>query len=377
MSSAINKPDVTPNDQRHMRVALALARRGLGNVWPNPAVGCVIVDASGRVAGRGWTQPGGRPHAETEALRQSGDRAVGGTAYVTLEPCSHHGQTPPCAEALIGARLKRIVVACIDPDPRVSGNGIRMLEAAGLSVTTGVCRDEAHDLNEGFFHRILDQRPMVTLKFATTLDGRIATHRGDSRWITGPQSRQLAHVLRATHDGILVGVGTANADNPELTCRLPGLGYRSPVRIVLDGRLRLSLTAKLVSDARRVPTWVIALPGAAIDRRRAYIECGVEIIEVEANQADQPSIKKAMAELASHGITRLLVEGGSWIAAAMLRADVVDRIVWFRAPSMIGGDGIPAVQGFGVDRIADLARFVRVGLQEAGDDVVEMYRRTD
>lgn len=360
-----------------MRAALALARRGLGNVWPNPAVGCVIVDQAGRVAGRGWTQPGGRPHAETEALRQSAGRSVGGTAYVTLEPCSHHGQTPPCAEALIAARLKRVVVACSDPDPRVSGAGIGKLEAAGISVAQGLCQDEARELNVGFFHRILARRPMVTLKFATTLDGRIATHSGDSKWITGPSSRQLAHVLRATHDGILIGVGTAMADNPELTCRLPGLSHRSPVRIVLDGRLRLSLTAKLVADAKQVPTWLIALPGASAERRRAFLDCGVQIIEVEANQAGQPSIKQALAELAARGLTRLLVEGGSWIAAAMLRADVVDRMVWFRAPSMIGGDGIPAAQAFGVDRIADLARFTRCGLQDAGDDVVEFYRRKD
>lgn len=360
-----------------MRAALALARRGLGNVWPNPAVGCVIVDGDGRVAGRGWTQPGGRPHAETEALRRSAGRAVGGTAYVTLEPCSHHGQTPPCAEALIGARLKRVVVACDDPDPRVSGDGIRMLEAAGLTVATGVCQDEARELNAGFFHRILHNRPLVTLKFATTLDGRIATHRGESRWITGPRSRQLGHVLRATHDGIMIGVGTAIADNPELTCRLPGLDHLSPVRIVLDGRLRLPLTAKLVADARQVPTWLIGLAGAASERRQAYADCGVEIIEVEADHAGQPSLKQALAALAERGLTRLLVEGGSWIAAAVLKEGVVDRIVWLRAPSMIGGDGIPAAQGFGVDHIADLARFTRIGLQEAGDDVVEMYRRTD
>lgn len=360
-----------------MQAALALARRGLGTVWPNPAVGCVITDRDGRVAGRGWTQPGGRPHAETEALRQAGERAAGGTAYVTLEPCSHHGQTPPCADALIAAKLRRVVVACGDPDPRVSGNGIRMLEAAGLSVAVGLCQDEARELNAGFFHRILDGRPLVTLKFATTLDGRIATHRGDSRWITGPRARQLGHLLRANHDAIMIGVGTAATDNPELTCRLPGLEHRSPVRIVLDGRLRTPLTVKLVADAKRVPTWLVALAGAAPERRQAYIDSGVEVVEVEADAAGHPSMDKALAALAERGLTRVLVEGGSRVASAMLRADVVDRIVWFRAPSLIGGDGIPATQAFGVDRIADLVRFTRTGLQEAGDDLVELYQRKD
>ena len=361
-----------------MRSALALASRGLGTVWPNPAVGCVITDETGRVAGRGWTQPGGRPHAETEALRQSGSRAAGGTAYVTLEPCSHHGKTPPCADALIAAKLKCVVVACVDPDPRVSGAGIRRLQEAGIIVANGLYENEARELNAGFFRRVLDRRPLVTLKFATSLDGKIATHRGDSRWITGERSRQLAHVLRANHDAIMVGVGTAIADNPELTCRLPGLEHRSPVRIVLDGRLRLPLTAKLVAGAKQVPTWAVTLAEAASgERRRVFADCGVEIIEVEADAAGHPSMKQALAAFAERGLTRLLVEGGSHIAAAMLNAGVVDRIVWFRAPSMIGGDGIPAVQGFGVDRIADLARFTRVSLQDAGDDVVEMYRRTD
>ncbi len=368
---------IDATDQRHMRTALELARRGLGVVWPNPAVGCVLTDPGGRVVGRGWTQPGGRPHAETEALRRAGARAAGGTAYVTLEPCSHHGQTPPCAQALIRAGVSRVVVGCTDPDPRVSGKGIKMLEEAGIAVAAGVFQDEARELNAGFFHRILDNRPLVTLKIATTLDGRIATHRGESRWITGPRSRQLGHALRADHDAIMVGVGTAAADNPELTCRLPGLEGRSPVRIVLDGRLRLPLTTKLVADATRVPTWLIAIAGAPSERRQAYLDSGVEIIEVDADSAGHPDMMKAMSALAARGLTRLLVEGGSRVIAALLRHDLVDRIVWFRAPSLIGGDGVPATQAFGVDRIADMARFTRTGVHEAGDDLVEMYRRSD
>lgn len=365
------------SDQRHMRAALGLARRGLGVVWPNPSVGCVLTDRDGRVVGRGWTQQGGRPHAETEALRRAAGKAEGGTAYVTLEPCSHHGQTPPCADALIKAGIRRVVVACTDPDPRVSGNGLRMLEAAGLQVAVGLYEEDARALNAGFFHRIIDRRPMVTLKVATTLDGRIATHRGESQWITGPRAREIAHSLRADHDAIMVGLGTASADNPELTCRLPGLEDRSPVRIVLDGRMRLPLTLKLVATARKVPTWLIALEGTAPERRQAFIDCGVELIEVNADPAGHPDLHEALAILAERGLTRLLVEGGSMVTAALLREGLVDQIVWFRAPAIIGGDGVPAAQAFGVDRIGDLRRFQRTAVFEAADDIVEMYRRKD
>ena len=203
---------VSQFDLAHMRAALALARRGLGNTWPNPAVGCVIVN-EGRVVGRGWTQRGGRPHAETEALARAGSAATGATAYVTLEPCSHHGKTPPCAEALIGARIARVVAAVEDPDPRVSGAGIARLRDAGVEVETGLCAEEAAELNAGFFCRVTHGRPLVTLKLATSLDGRIATANGESRWITGPAARERAHLLRATHDAVLVGTGTAFADD--------------------------------------------------------------------------------------------------------------------------------------------------------------------
>jgi diaminohydroxyphosphoribosylaminopyrimidine deaminase / 5-amino-6-(5-phosphoribosylamino)uracil reductase len=208
-----------------MRSAIALARRGLGTVAPNPAVGCVIVN-NGTVVGRGWTQPGGRPHGETEALRRAGDAASGATAYVSLEPCNHWGKTPPCTEALLEARIGRVVVACEDPDPRVSGSGIRRLREAGVQVDIGLCADEATELNEGFFHRIRDGRPLVTLKLATSLDGRIALRTGESQWITGPTARSWGHGLRARYDAIMVGLNTALADDPELTCRLPGLSGR-------------------------------------------------------------------------------------------------------------------------------------------------------
>ena len=244
-------------DRRHMMVALTLARRSLGNVWPNPAVGCVIVGADRSVVGRGWTKPGGRPHAETEALKQAGSWAKGSTAYVTLEPCSHYGETPPCAEALIAADVARVVIAIDDPDARVSGRGIAMLKDAGIDVEIGVGAAAAKKINAGFLLHRREGRPLVTLKTASTLDARIATHGGQSQWITGEEARRRGHLLRKTHDAIVVGIGTALADDPELTCRLPGMEGDSPVRVVVDTHLRLPLKSKVVQSAKKVPTWVV------------------------------------------------------------------------------------------------------------------------
>src|SRR5512134_1017521 len=231
-------------DAHWMGVALTLARRGLGNTWPNPSVGCVLV-RDGRVVGRGWTQPGGRPHAETEALRRAGDLARGATAYVTLEPCSHHGRTPPCCNALIAAGVARVVCAMRDPDPRVDGRGFARLREAGIEVVEGLLEAEAQALNAGFARRIREGRPFVTLKLATTLDGRIATARGESRWITGPEARREAHALRARHDAILVGSGTAVSDDPDLSCRLPGAAPVKSLRVIADARLRTPPTAQV------------------------------------------------------------------------------------------------------------------------------------
>lgn len=240
----------------HMGAALALARRGLGRVWPNPAVGCVIVK-DGHVVGRGFTQSGGRPHAEPVALAMAGDAAQGADVYVSLEPCSHFGKTPPCADTLITAGVARVIAAAVDPDPRVSGRGLARLRDAGVDVVEGVRRDEAEALNAGFFSRVRTGRPLVTLKCATTLDGRIALSNGESKWITGPEARRRGHLLRCDHDAILIGSGTALADDPALTCRLPGLEGCSPVRVVMDGSLRLPVTSALVRSARQ---------GAPVDR---------------------------------------------------------------------------------------------------------------
>ncbi len=357
-----------------MRAALALARRGLGTVWPNPAVGCVIV-RDGRVVGRGWTQPGGRPHAETEALAMAGKAAGGATAYVTLEPCAHHGKTPPCAEALISAGIVRVVVAVQDPDPRVAGKGVEMLMRAGVKVTEGVFEAEAAEINAGFFMRVTSGRPLVTLKLASTLDGRIATHSGESRWITGPAARTVAHMLRAENDVIMVGSGTALNDDPDLTCRLAGLVECSPVRVVVDGRLRLPLTSRLVATANEIPTWVLTLEGCDQVRRDAFEDAGVDVVEVPAGADGAVDLEIALEALAESGVTRVLVEGGAHLAAALLRAGLVDRLIWFRAPRLMGGDGLAAAVAFGVDHLAQTPRFERVEVRPVGDDVMEIYTR--
>jgi diaminohydroxyphosphoribosylaminopyrimidine deaminase / 5-amino-6-(5-phosphoribosylamino)uracil reductase len=360
------------DDLHYMSAALALAARGLGDVAPNPAVGCVLV-RDGRVVGRGWTQPGGRPHAETEALARAGENARGATAYVSLEPCAHYGKTPPCAEALIKAGVARVVSACEDPDGRVAGRGHAMLRAAGIAVDVGVSADEAHRLNLGFFLTKLHARPMVTLKSATTLDGRIATRTRHSKWITGNEARRAAHLLRAEHDAIVVGVGTALADDPDLTCRLPGLEDRSPVRVVFDSRLRLPLTSRLVATARQVPVWVMTAPSHDRARSAVMVQAGVQVFPVATDAAGMPDVAAALKILADNGVTRLLAEGGSHLAASLLRAGVVDRLEWFRAAGVIGGDGLPALAGFGLDQVGDMPRFIRRGASRLGEDVWERY----
>jgi diaminohydroxyphosphoribosylaminopyrimidine deaminase/5-amino-6-(5-phosphoribosylamino)uracil reductase len=362
------------HDLAHMHAALGLAQRGLGQVWPNPAVGCVIVN-EGRVVGRGWTQPGGRPHAETEALARAGDAAKGAAAYVSLEPCSHYGKTPPCAEALIAARVSRVVIAVEDPDPRVSGQGAARLRAAGIAVETGLCAAEAGDLNAGFLCRINEGRPLVTLKLATSLDGRIATPTGASRWITGPAARERTHLLRATHDAVLVGTGTALADDPQLTCRLPGLERRSPVRIVLDRHLRLPSTLRLFREADQAPTWLAILPSANSARQAALAEQGVKIIAAEPDRAGGIDLAALLRRLGDEGLTRLLVEGGGRLAAALLCAGLVDRLVWMRAPLLIGGDGISAIAELRLDDLAGAPRFALMSSETIGDDLVDTYRR--
>jgi diaminohydroxyphosphoribosylaminopyrimidine deaminase / 5-amino-6-(5-phosphoribosylamino)uracil reductase len=368
---AIDEPG--RSDRRAMQAALALARRGLGTVWPNPAVGCVI-RSGGRIVGRGWTQPGGRPHGETEALRRAGEAARGATAYVSLEPCCHWGRTPPCVDALIAAGIRRVVVALEDPDRRVAGEGLRRLRAAGLDVETGLCAEEAAEINAGFFCRLRLGRPLVTLKLATSLDGRIATRRGESQWITGPPARERAHVLRAVHDAILVGTGTAVADDPQLTCRLPGLSHHSPVRVVIDRHLRIPPAMRLIAEARGVPTWVLTLTSADRPRRQRFLDNGVTVIDIDPAGDEGMDLTAALGALGQRGITRLLVEGGGRLAAALARARLVDRLAWVHAPLLIGNDGIPAIADLGLEVLADAPGFERLSTETVGEDVLTFFR---
>ncbi|MBV8915992.1 MAG: bifunctional diaminohydroxyphosphoribosylaminopyrimidine deaminase/5-amino-6-(5-phosphoribosylamino)uracil reductase RibD, partial [Acetobacteraceae bacterium] len=304
----------------------------------------------------------------------AGDAAQGATAYVTLEPCSHHGQTPPCADALVAAGIRRVVIACADPYPKVNGAGIARLRAAGVEVVTGVLETEAVAQHQGFLTRVRQGRPMVTLKLASTLDGRIATRTGESQWITGPQARRFAHALRAQHDGVMVGVGTVQTDNPELTCRIPGFRRGSDLRIIADTHLRTRLMSRVVVSARDIPTWFLHGPGADPERAAALREAGARLFAVPAAE---PGIDLAagLGALADAGLTRLLVEGGAQIAGALLRAGLVDRIAWFHAPSVMGGDGWPAASAFGMGTLAAIPHFVREDSRVLGPDMLTSFRR--
>ena len=356
-----------------MRLALSLGARGLGRVWPNPAVGCVIV-RDGRVVGRGWTQDGGRPHAEVVALAQAGDAARGATAYVSLEPCDHHGQTPPCSGALVAAGVARVVVALGDPDPRVSGGGVARLRAAGIEVVEGVCTAEARLAHRGFLSRVTRGRPMLTLKLATSSDGRIATAAGESQWITGAEARRVVHAMRARHDAVLVGAGTARADDPSLTVR--GLGVvRQPVRVVLSRRLDLPEGSALMRTAAEVPVWLChgpEAPGAACE---AWDRAGARRIEVAAGPGGQLDLGRVMAALGDAGLTRVFCEGGGTLAAGLLSADLVDELAVMSAGIVLGAEGTPAVGAMGIAALAEAPRFSLRDVRGLGGDVLSVWDR--
>ncbi len=356
---------MSEEDLHFMRLALQLGERAQGAAWPNPAVGCVLV-ADGRIVGRGWTGPGGRPHAETVALARAGAAARGSTAYVTLEPCAHHGRTPPCCEALVAAGVARVVVPMLDPDPRVDGRGIAALRAAGVVVDVGCLEAEARRAHAGFLARHAARRPMVTLKVAASLDGRIAVASGIGRWLTGERARAWAHRLRAEHDAVLVGSGTVLADDPDLTCRLPGLSRRSPVRVVLDRRLRLPLKSRLVRTARRRPVWVVTRSSADPAHRARLEAQGVRVELLPHERSER--LADTLALLAESGITRLLVEGGREIATAFVRAGLVDRMVLFHAPILLGAEGVSMVGGLDVPRPDAAPRWIAVEDRSVGED---------
>lgn len=356
-----------------MRAALALARRSLGRTWPNPSVGCVIV-RDGRIIGAGRTRDGGRPHAEADALASAIEPVAGATAYVTLEPCAHHGRAPPCADALVAAGVARVVSAIEDPDPRVKGQGHARLRAAGIVVEIGDGAVEAADINAGFLRRISDGRPLLHLKLATSLDGAIATAKGESKWITGPAARAAGQRLRATHDAVLVGINTVALDDPELTCRLPGLSRYSPVRVVLDSHARLPLESKLVATASKNPVWLICTQ-VDRDRELRLADKGIKVIRVKAAADGRTDVVAAAKSLGGLGLTRVLIEGGGQVAAAFLKAGLIDRITHYRAGMVMGADSRSAVGPMEVDRLGFAPRFSLVSARTVGGDTVESWRR--
>jgi diaminohydroxyphosphoribosylaminopyrimidine deaminase / 5-amino-6-(5-phosphoribosylamino)uracil reductase len=370
-------PTPSTHDARFMSLALALGRRGLGNTWPNPAVGAVVVrhDGSGPViVGRGWTQPGGRPHAETEALRRAGAAGRGATLYVTLEPCSHHGKTPPCTAAIIAAGISRVVSAIEDPDGKVAGRGHALLRAGGIAVDIGAGAASALRAHAGHIRRIGDGRPHVTLKLAVSADDKAGLAGRKPAPITGEAARARVHLMRAMNDAVLIGIGTAIADDPHLTCRLPGMASRSPVRIVLDSTLRLPPSGALASSARETPVWVVAGRVGGEDKEQVLRSHGVEVIRCGVSDR-RLDLAQALRLLAARGITRLMVEGGPTVAASFVAADLVDEAAILRAPRSIGHDGIDALEAMPLSALTASPRLRSRGIEAVGEDTLESFAR--
>ncbi|MBN8521257.1 MAG: bifunctional diaminohydroxyphosphoribosylaminopyrimidine deaminase/5-amino-6-(5-phosphoribosylamino)uracil reductase RibD [Alphaproteobacteria bacterium] len=355
-----------------MRVSMDLARQGWGRVWPNPAVGCVIAK-DGYVVGRARTQDGGRPHAETAALAQAGDHASGADVYVTLEPCAHHGKTPPCAEALINAGVRRVVVGVADPDPRVNGKGIEKLRQAGIIVETPVMAEACRDINLGFFLKTTQHRPMITLKTASTLDGFVAMASGESKWITGDLARAYGRLERAEHDAVAVGVGTILADNPVLTARL-SVGGHEPICIVFDTNLRSPFDANIFKNTDKRNVWIVCQDKADEDQVTRFTDLGVRIIPVPLKGVHL-DLKAAVSALAEAGLTRVLVEGGATLTTSFLKAGLYDRLLWFRSPDMVGAGARPAVGDMQIHALSARLGHVREEIRMLGTDILEIYRR--
>jgi len=367
--------DAKAADFRFMQLALALGRRGLGRTWPNPAVGAVIVK-DGVIVGRGWTQPGGRPHAEVEALRRAGPAARGAALYVTLEPCSHFGRSPPCADAVVAAGLARVVSAIEDPNPEVAGQGHARLRAAGIAVDVGLCAAEAARDHAGHFRRVRDGRPHVTLKLALSADDKIGAAGNRPIAISGEAARTRVHLLRAQSDAILVGIGTVLADDPLLTCRLPGMASRSPVRVVLDRALRTPGDSRLVHSARETPLWVMTSDTAEAPAAVKLGAAGAQVIRVASAAAlpglDLPVVLHTLAE---KGITRLMVEGGARVASSFVAAGLADEIWLLRGPESVGADGVPALDALPLAAITQSPSFRLRASETLGKDSLDIYER--
>ncbi|MEH6950667.1 bifunctional diaminohydroxyphosphoribosylaminopyrimidine deaminase/5-amino-6-(5-phosphoribosylamino)uracil reductase RibD [Nitrobacter sp. NHB1] len=362
-------------DLRFMQLALAMGRRSLGASAPNPAVGAVIVKDD-VIVGRGWTQPGGRPHAEVEALRRAGEAARGATLYVTLEPCSHVGKTPPCADAVIAAGITRVVSAIEDPTPEVAGQGHARLRAGGISVEVGLCAVEAAHHHAGHFRRVRDKRPHVILKLAVSSDGKIAAAGGAPVAITGEAAKARVHLLRAQCNAILVGIGTVLADDPLLTCRLPGMEARSPLRVVLDHALRIPHDSRLVRSACETPLWVMASDPAQASAAMKLGAAGVQVVRVSV-AAGAPGLDLAavLRALSERGVTRLMVEGGARVASSFVAAGLVDEAWLLRGPDPIGDDGVAALGALPLTAITRSPQFKVRGSETLDQDTLAIYER--
>jgi diaminohydroxyphosphoribosylaminopyrimidine deaminase/5-amino-6-(5-phosphoribosylamino)uracil reductase len=360
-------------DRRFMQLALGLGRRGQGRASPNPAVGAVVVK-DGVIVGRGWTQPGGRPHAEPEALKRAGEAARGATLYVTLEPCSHFGKSPPCADAIIAAGISRVVASIEDPNPEVAGQGFAKLRAAGIAVDIGLGAAEATDDHAGHIRRIRDKRPHVILKLAVSADDKIAAVGGKTVSITGEAARTRVHLLRSRSDAILVGIGTVLADDPLLTCRLPGMEARSPVRIVLDRALRIPGASRLLHSARQTPLWVMTSETSEAAAAMRLGAAGAQVIRVHATPdgLDLPAVLHALSE---RGVTRLMVEGGARVASSFVAAGLVDEIWLLRGPGTVGADGVSALDAMPLGAITLSPAFKVRASETLGKDTLTIYER--
>jgi diaminohydroxyphosphoribosylaminopyrimidine deaminase/5-amino-6-(5-phosphoribosylamino)uracil reductase len=363
-------------DRRFMQLASTLGRRGQGQTWPNPAVGAVVVK-DGVIVGRGWTQPGGRPHAEPEALKRAGEAARGATLYATLEPCSHIGKSPPCADAIIAAGIARVVSAIEDPNPEVAGQGHAKLRAAGITVDIGPGAAEAAHDHAGHFRRIRDQRPHVILKLAVSADDKIGATERKPVAISGDAAKARVHLLRAQCDAILVGIGTVQADDPLLTCRLPGMEARSPVRVVLDRSLRISGSSRLVHSARQTPLWVMTSNLSEAPAAMKLGAAGAQVIRVTTTTTPQPGLdlKAVLRALAEKGITRLLVEGGARVASSFVASGLVDEVWLLRGPDAIGAGGVDALEELPLTSITQSPDFRIRASESLQKDTLTIYER--
>ena len=355
-----------------MNASIVIASRGLGRTAPNPSVGCLLVK-EGAVVGQGYTDIGGRPHAETKALRVAKEKAEGATAFITLEPCAHENNGPSCAEQLVNCGIARAVIAMKDPDPRTSGKGLQLLIDNDIDVKLDVCRKMAYRINYGHLCRIKYNRPTISLKIATSLDGRIATSKGESKWITGILARRHAHLIRSFYDAILVGIETVKKDDPMLNCRLEGLEKYSPIRVILDSKLSISLESKLLKSATEIPLWIVTKKNNNIVKQKELQKKGAKIIEISESNNGKLDLNHLLNVLSNKGITRLLVEGGSKVNASFISLGLVDDILCYRSGLLLGHEGVSSIFNLTTDKLNLAPKFEFLEQKKLGEDLLDIW----